>query len=477
MNWLKGKPLSFQIWIILGFVMSISFIIVAILSSFVLKMVFTAETYSRIEEVQEYFLQHDRVNLDDWENNLPKYKISPTKTDKHPPIFRVVRHIIIYDSGQIKGQNITREIIQEIKARLERNNVDNGHYSIEIKNRKILYVLKKVEIDGKKGYLISYLPGLYRDNLVEKTFFRILGILAFVLLTSWIASIFITRYLTRPLMKLKQQVKEIASRKWDNPVDLDRKDEIGQLGEAIDSMRCQLVEHHQKQQSFLQQISHELKTPVMVIRSYARSILEGVSPVDDLEESLGVIEGETEKLEKRVHSLLNISKLDYLAMETLKKEEFNFTELIKETADKFGWRKTELKWELKYDTKPWKIFADKDKLRIALENIFDNQIRYAKSLVKIKVSSLNQGDNYKIIQGLSKKYCDDCILIQIYNDGPPISKKIMDNLFYRFNKGDDGQFGLGLAIVKTIIDRHNGGIRAVNEKDGVSFYVILPVNT
>ncbi|MCG6197942.1 sensor histidine kinase, partial [Anoxybacillus sp. LAT_38] len=75
-------------------------------------------------------------------------------------------------------------------------------------------------------------------------------------------------------------------------------DEIGRLARSIERMRERLVRQDEAQQAFLQDVSHELKTPVMVIRSYAQSILDGIYPRGDLQGSVQVIDSEAERLEK-----------------------------------------------------------------------------------------------------------------------------------------------------------------------------------
>ena len=93
------------------------------------------------------------------------------------------------------------------------------------------------------------------------------------------------------------------------PIEVDREDEIGKLGKSIEQLRNQLIYQDEMQQSFLQNISHELKTPVMVIRSYSQAIRDGIYPKGDLDCSVKVIDEEAERLEKRIKNLLYITNL------------------------------------------------------------------------------------------------------------------------------------------------------------------------
>ena len=457
---LKDKPLSVQIWLILTLVLGLSFTLEAILVPMVLKISFTRETYARLVETQDYILKYEKGDLFK-EKKIDKYDIKPSL--KHPP-YRVARHIFIDIEGNIIGDipgDIKYEVIESFKNDISRQTEEIKNYSLEItQNKHIMYVIRKSTYNGKEGYLISYLWGAYRDSFVKMTFMRLIAILSFVLIINWIASIFLARYITRPLKKLQEKLKDIAARKWNRPVSLNRSDDIGKLGETVEWMRKQLLEYNEKQQSFLQQVSHELKTPIMVIRSYAESIHDGIFPKDTLENSVQVIEDETKRLEKRVRSLLDVTKFDYLSTHNPELSEFDIAKLIDNKIENFSWYRSDLKWAK--DLKNITITADKEKISIALENIFDNQIRYAEKLVKIKQEIFYENN-------------EEYIQIKVWNDGPLIDSEIINDIFNKYHKGSDGEFGLGLAIARIIVEMHNGHIRAANEDPGVAFYINIPI--
>jgi two-component system sensor histidine kinase CssS len=123
------------------------------------------------------------------------------------------------------------------------------------------------------------------------------------------------------------------------------------------------------------------------------------------------------------------------------------------------WRRRDLDWSLKLS--PVKSKGDIEQWRVALENLFDNQIRYAREQIKI---SLAPGGS-----------SNGTALMHIWNDGPAIEQEILDRLFQKFNKGYKGEFGLGLAVVQRIASLHGAKIWAVNEEKGVSFYLEIHV--
>ncbi len=262
-------------------------------------------------------------------------------------------------------------------------------------------------------------------------------------------------------MALERRVKKLANHEWDESFQLDRKDEIGELGDSIEQLRNQLLKQDESQQSFLQHVSHELKTPVMVIRSYSQAIRDGIYPKGNLDCTLQVIDNESERLEKRIGNLLYLTKLDYLSLHNTSKEIFSLDELIKEVVERLRWRRNELDWFVKLE--PIKIKGDIEQWIVVLENLLDNQIRYSDTKISVFLTKSIEDDKEKA-------------LLKMWNDGDPIEDKIMERLFDKFNKGYKGQFGLGLAIVYRIVTLHDSKIWAENEEDGVSFYVEIPLS-
>jgi len=252
------------------------------------------------------------------------------------------------------------------------------------------------------------------------------------------------------------QVKKIANREWDQPLEIDRKDEIGELANTIEWLRQQLVERDEKQQEFIQQISHEIKTPIMVLRSYVQSMQDGIYPRGNLQGSLEAMEAESYKMEKRVKTLIDISKMDYLSRQNLKLEAVNIDKLLEKKLEKLSWRRRDVSWSLISDN--IKLKADKEKLEVIVENIIDNQFKYAAE--KIKISSK------KI-----KKEGKPIIQLRFWNDGIEIDSSELKKIFDKFKKGDDGEYGLGLAISKVLVELHGGEIWAANEDGGAAFYI------
>lgn len=337
-------------------------------------------------------------------------------------------------------------------------------YTRSIENKSIFYVIRKEGDLTKPNFIVSYAWGNYRNDLVMTMFGRLMLLMVGLIVISWLPCLGIARYFTRPLVQMERHVGRMAERDWHEPISTSRKDEIGRLAKAIESMRQRLVRQDRAQQFFLQHTSHELKTPVMVIRSYAQSIQDGVYPKGTLNESVGVIMKEGERLEKRIRDLLLLNKLNYLTAREKPFQPFEINAVIEDVVERLRYRRPEIMWEM--DLAPHTtLLGDQEQWKIALENMLDNQLRYAKSCIRVLVKS-QLLDNANAIKGQPSlsEFC-------ISNDGPLLDQSIADSLFEPFRSGGDGQFGLGLAIVKQIMDHHGMTVRAANQRDGVSFYI------
>lgn len=456
---MKNLPLSVQIWLVfaaitLGISMSLT-----VLFPWTLRDFFTREIYATIESAQSLLFTRfaGELNREMWEAGIF------LERRQQPQDIRAVNHFIIScESEEIisfRPPFLSEEFLYKVKNEAKEQMSGSRRYSGQVGGRKIFYVISKSNIWGYDVFLVSYMWDSYREDLVQTLFKRLVLIMSLVFLLSWVPSLGLARYLSNPLVTLEKRVKKLANRDWHEPIQLQRKDEIGRLGQSVEQLRNQLIRQDEAQQSFLQHISHELKTPVMVIRSYVQSIRDGIYPKGDLTSTVQVIEEEAERLEKRIRNLLYLTKLDYMATRKPLHETFDMAQLIREVIERLRWRRRELDWSLKLSS--LEIKGNIEQWRVALENLFDNQIRYAREQVKISLSAGGSGNG--------------AALLHIWNDGPAIEREIMDRLFQKFNKGYKGEFGLGLAVVQRIASLHNAKVWAANEEEGVSFYLEIPV--
>ncbi|WP_163852648.1 sensor histidine kinase [Paenibacillus elgii] len=386
--------------------------------------------------------------------------IKKTEPFLPPPNGPSVQHLMLSTKGSVSlfemngaltsADPLVRTMAQD--ARLQQAPVQK--YMSNIEGKLVFYVIRIQDIQGGPGFMVSYTTSNYRNDLVMAMFGRLALLMAGLIVLSWLPCLGLAQYLTRPLVQMERHVGRLARRDWHEPLETVSKDEIGRLGSAIETMRQQLVRQDKTQQFFLQNISHELKTPVMVIRSYAQSIMDGVFPRKTLAGSVDVIMKESERLEKRIRDLLYLNKLNYFTSREKPHQPFDLKALLDDTVERLRYRRADIAWEVSVPDAVM-LTGDREQWGVALENLTDNQLRYAQTCIRLEVKPGGAG----------------APIVRLWNDGPPLDEETEQSLFEPFRTGGDGQFGLGLAIVRQIAANHGYAARAANEEGGVTFYL------
>ena len=233
---------------------------------------------------------------------------------------------------------------------------------------------------------------------------------------------------------------------------------------AISSVMCLLgfrfgrdiEKEAERQQTFFQNASHELKTPLMAIQGYAEGIQAGVMDAGGAAE---VILAESDRMTELVEELLDISKID-MGRQRLTLSETDIRELLYD-----GIRAVEpiaaggITIVPDFPEEPVMVSCDDTQLRRAVTNILSNGVRYARSELRLTCRA-------------DKRH----VTIRIQDDGDGIAEEDLPHIFDRFYMGRSGKSGIGLALTKEIIHLHKGTIRAYNGDGGAVFEISIPVS-
>ena len=234
---------------------------------------------------------------------------------------------------------------------------------------------------------------------------------------------------------------------------------------AISSVMCLLgfrfgrdiEKEAERQQTFFQNASHELKTPLMAIQGYAEGIQAGVMDTGSAAE---VILAESDRMTELVDELLDISKID-MGRQPLTLSEMDVRELLYDSM-----RAVEpiaagggITITPDFPETPVMVSCDDTRLRRAVTNILSNGVRYARSELRLTCRT-------------EKRH----VTIQIQDDGDGIAAEDLPHIFDRFYMGKNGKSGIGLALAKEIIHLHKGTIRAYNGDSGAVFEISIPVS-
>jgi two-component system sensor histidine kinase CssS len=273
-------------------------------------------------------------------------------------------------------------------------------------------------------------------NSVIQLSFIALVVLGNLIILMW-SSITVQR-----VKRLKSQVATLTPNNYKTPIEFDGNDEITDLAKTIEKMRQEIEQSERSKQEMLQNISHDFKTPIAVIQSYAEAIRDGITDQSEA----GIIVKQSEMLNQKVKQLLELSKLEYLNSDQ-SYEMVNIKDIIINIVNNQKYR-TDKKFTLELDDS--KYFGVKENYYTAFSNIIDNALRYAKTKIIIKLKN--------------KK-------LTFFNDGEPISQKFIDELFKPYQKGQKGQFGLGMSIAQKTCAHFNLVLKVENVDTGVIFTI------
>lgn len=318
-------------------------------------------------------------------------------------------------------------------------------------NMKYLFIISKINTkEAGKSYLVTYMP-YFADNSI---LYEIIIISVFFIIIGLFTAKLIASYISKPLKELEDYTKRIANKDWKEPIKVKNDDEIGSLAKSMNIMQKELMHADENEKMFLQSISHDLKTPVMVIMSHAQAIIDGIY-IDSVEKTAQIIKTESESLEKKIKQMLYLNTLDYVLENDMENENIELQDVIYTMVDRFQVFNNNINW--KVNIKSGNVFGNKGKIEVSIENVLENALRYAKKRIEI---TLTIQENF--------------VVLEIYNDGNNIQDKDKGRIFDNLYKDKTGNFGLGLAISKKIIDFYHGEIEAINREKGVSFIIKYP---
>lgn len=433
-NFIKRMPLTQQL-----------FVIVVALSVFLITFFFGFVTLSvdSFVELQMFNMIHESQ-----EGIVENYLLGKTGSGLFGVDTSDMVHIIYNEDGGLMNKEINLEehypgIINKIDKTLPQ--VKNGYDFDLTYEKSSLISLRKI---NETAEIVTIMPIEYSQEfkslLLNSFVYIILMVITgvFFLLLYWVGSII------QPLNQIREYIEKSRDNK-EAELLIDREDEIGKLAEVLLEMQDELKAQQAQKEEMLQNISHDLKTPVATIKSYSEAIKDGIYPYETLEKSVDVIIEHADRLEKKVYNLLMLNRMDYMTHEKLSLDtSVRMNPIVEEVI--LGYKQIRPEINIEYEVDGDMFYGEVEPWRVVVENLLDNAIRYSETLVRIEVK-----DHY----------------LSIYNDGEKVSQKRMDSFFKAYEMGDKGQFGLGLAIVHRVITNYKYNIQAKNKDKGVIFII------
>lgn len=362
---------------------------------------------------------------------------------------------IIGDEKNIKQSDIFEDVYHNIRAL---KSIGEGPVGMYYKNVSIdynypdkTYTYYSIRfLNGDDDIImVSLLNNQYMNNFKSTFVSIVMDItifvvgLFFVIIMLWVGNII------RPLNQIRNYIEKVKLGK-DAKLNVHRRDEIGEVASALVSMRDELARQEKTKEEMIHNISHDLKTPIATIKSYGESIKDGIYPYDTLEKSVDVIIDNANRLEKKVHSLLFMNRVEYILSQDNEDVMCDMKDVVSTVVLNSKVIRPEIEIETNLKTSLFR--GTEEAWRVCVENILENALRYAKTQIVITLD-------------------DDQLCV--YNDGPQIDEERLKTLFKPYEKGEGGQFGLGLSIVSKVVQASHYQIVAENvETDGVIFKIM-----
>ena len=233
---------------------------------------------------------------------------------------------------------------------------------------------------------------------------------------------------------------------------------------SFNRMAEELEKTENLRMDFINNLSHEFKTPIVSITGLAKVLKKGNLTEDQRHEYLDAIEEESMRLSYLATSVLNLTKVENQSILT-DVTSFNLSEQIRSCILLLDtkWEKKQLNFSLDFDE--YYIEANEELLKQLLINLIDNAIKFSENGRSIDICIETE---------------DDAITVSISNYGKEISDDQKQKIFNKFYQADESHssegHGVGLAIVKKIVALHNGSISVTSENGRTTFTVILPQN-
>ncbi|MGG1940197.1 HAMP domain-containing sensor histidine kinase [Paenibacillus polymyxa] len=351
-----------------------------------------------------------------------------------------------------------------------------------VRNAVIVHPVRQSTGEIDLLFTVTSLQEISETNEALRWFYLYLGIGGFALIL--ILSLFYSRMVTRPLITLNNTAKRMAKLDFTAHTPIRQNDELGSLSysmytlsQNLDTALRELQEANQQlvedmeqkqrmeavQQDFFANASHELKTPLSIIKGFAEGLQDGVS-AGKQDHYMKVIVEEADKMERLVKDMLDLAKLESGTLK-LRKTTFILSELVEEVVDKLFHLLKEKQLEVVIiPANELPIHADIGWMEQVIINFVVNAIRHAEegSSITIRIEGSGEVNTFSI-----------------ENKGETIPDDQLELIWNRFYRAElsrsrqTGGTGLGLSIVKRILDLHEFRYMAENTKDGVRFVVIF----
>ena len=333
--------------------------------------------------------------------------------------------------------------------------------------------------DAIEGVVLLHSPVKYMSSALESGIYTLIfSILAALILAS-ISAVWLSISFTKPLNKIRDVTTELAQGNYEVTTDINQSDEIGELAQSIDKLALQLdksskeSERFEKmRQNFIANISHELRTPITVIRGSIEAICDGIiNEPEQLKEYNEQILSDSIHLQRLVNDLIDLTKLQNTDF-SIDKSTINLFEIVNDAVRSMKQISTKKNIKINFivennnEIESYLFTGDYQRIRQMIIIVLDNAIKFSKENQKINICLRKKDSTYEL---------------KIEDNGKGINPENIGEIFKRYHKSNTEEnkngMGLGLAIAKEIALRHNIEISVESEPNVKTvFTFLIPVS-
>lgn len=428
--------------------------------------------YNKIQQIKGYSVKiHEQIKDDNMDKETGDYIESIIEKINGRMLIIDSYNRIIYQAGKVHMNRASKipsiYLKQAREGKIQHYHVSGQHNYIDL-----LTVL--IPIEDQIYFFQTPLQPIEEAVAISQKFTLYLLFIAFfiALILSWLFS----KTITNPLLHLNEVARRMGQLNFNVKCDENRKDEIGDLGRTLNFLTEKLKntiealqEELQKERKidkmrkqFIARVSHELQTPISLIRGYTEALQDGMAADKDEEkEYFDIIEGETIKMSSLIKDLLDLGQLESGSFK-INIESFNIVSMIHQILLKFELFKKEkkLRFQVTRETDWEEVIGDEYRIEQVITNLLQNAVNHCNIGGLIEITIQEEKDKIKI---------------NIYNDGEQIRAQEREAIwqsFYKIKGGKKGT-GLGLAIVKNVLQLHESEYGIENQQSGVTFFFTL----
>ena len=326
------------------------------------------------------------------------------------------------------------------------------------KTKGLLYAFK---INNKNIFVYSDLENV--SNFISIFKSQIIYFILLVILCSILISFMLANKITKPIREITKKAKRLGEGKYETIFPKNGILEIDELSNTLEEVQIDLSKSDEIKREILANVSHDLKTPLTMIKAYAEMIKDiSYKDHDRMNEHLDIIMEESDRLTVLVNDILELSKVQNNAY-MYNIEEYDLVKEIKSIINRYSVMKETEDYNFILELpKKAKIKADKNKINQVIYNLLNNAINYTGSDKVVKIKVTKQNNSY---------------IVEIIDTGKGIKKGEIPYIWDKYYKNDKNHqrnvvsTGLGLSIVKEILNKHNFeyGVKSKAGK-GSTFY-------